>query len=190
MNETEQYILDAIKTRVWSGFASHADVQQLVDDLLTDEGSDDVDEAALRAAVPREFALKRDAEKAWPRETDCDRLDAAFTALNGQGVVALHDAGYTMSDGFDDVSQVLHERGRDKFRGYCFYHGQDLERALAGHGLMLAFGDLDDTASGKLAIGKLVASTLEAHGLVVSWNGSAETRIDLPKFDWKRRART
>ena len=51
-----------------------------------------------------------------------------------------------MSDGLSDISEYLAENGRDGILGYCFYHGQDLERAIAGGGLMLAFGDLEDTS--------------------------------------------
>lgn len=127
------------------------------------------------------------AEKTWPRETDCDRLDRAFDELTSAGIIALHNAGYTMSDGISDVNQVLHDWGRSNVKGYCFYHGQDLERAVARDGLTVAFGDLDDVASQKATIGQTVKKVLESHGFVVQWNGDPETRLEIPKFDWKRR---
>ena len=184
MNDTTRYILDAIHSHVWSGFDSPADVDRVIDDLL--EG--DADEAFLRAAIGPEFARKRAAEATWPTVTDCDRLDAAFEKLNASGIIALQNAGYTMSDGISDVSGDLHQRGsREGVQGYCFYHGQDLERVVAGEGLMLAFGSLDDDKTHKLAVGHRVREILEGRGFTVQWNGDAETRLNLPTLDWKRR---
>lgn len=185
MSETDESILNAIRTWVWSGFCSPDDVDYLIDDLLEDDG--DADEALLRAAVAPEFEKKALAEKSWPETTDCDRLDQAFVELNARGVMALHKAGYTMSDGLDDVSEALHERGRKGFRGYCFYHEQDLERAVNGEGLMLAFGSLDDDKTRKAEIGQFVTDTMLKFGLTVDWNGDPEERLNLPDFDWKRR---
>lgn len=185
MSETDKYLLDAIKTWVWSGFYSPEDADAMIDDIL----EADADEPMLRAAVAPEFAKKAAAEKSWPATTDCDRLDQAFDELNSRGVIALHNAGYTMSDGFSDVSEALHQRGRKGIQGYCFYHGQDIERAVAGEGLMIAFGDLDDDKSQKTEVGRLVKRVLHESGLVVEWNGDSESRLSLPGLDWKRRRR-
>lgn len=183
MNDTDQYILDAIKTCVWSGFYDSDGVHEVIDDIL----EEDADEAMLRAAVDAEFAKKAAAEAAWPAETDCDRLDQAFDAMNASSIIALQNAGYTMSDGLDDVSEVLHERDRQDVKGYCFYHGQDLERAVAGDGLTLAFGDLKAEPAQKAAVGKMVKEIIESKGFVVDWDGDPESRLNIPNFDWKRR---
>jgi len=183
MNETEQYILDAIKVWVWSGFYSPDEVHDMIEDIL----EDDVDEDKVRSAVAPEFEKKGVAEISWPQITDCDRLDEAFADLNDGGVISLQNAGYTISDGISDVSEELECRDRSEVKGYCFYHGQDLERAVAGDGLMLAFGDLEDTLEGRRAIGKLVAEALSKAGFEVDWNGDPEKRISVPKLDWKRR---
>lgn len=152
MNKTDEYILNTIKSWVWSGFYSPNKVDAMIDDIL-EEGAD---EAMLREVVAPEFEKKAAAEASWPDTTDCDRLDQAFERLNSRGIIALHNAGYTMSDGLSDVSEVLHERGRNGVIGYCFYHGQDVERAVVGRGLMIAFGDLDGRESKKTEIGRLV----------------------------------
>ena len=185
MSYTDEYILDAIRNHVWSGFYSADDVHQLIDDLL----EDDADEAMLRAAVEPEFTRKVAAEGSWPPITDCDRLDQAFAALDARGVIALQNAGYTMSDGITEVSEALHQRGKEGVQGYCFYHGQDLERAVEGEGVMLAFGSLDDDPANKLAVGRLVQETMVGGGFAVEWSGDPEQRINLPNVDWKRRAR-
>src|SRR5215470_2473451 len=145
MSKTDEDILAFIKTWVWSGFYGADDIQEMIGEVLEHAA----DEAMLRAAVEPELATKANAEKTWPRVTDCDRLDAVFAELDREGIIALQNAGFTISDGHSDVGERLAERDRDQVKGYCFYHGQDLERAVAGGGLMLAFGDLDAEPSGK-----------------------------------------
>ena len=183
MSETDEYILNTIKNWVWSGFYSPNEVNEMIDDILEENAN----EALLRAAVHPEFEKKAAAEASWPETTDCDRLDQAFEDLNARGIIALHNAGYTMSDGIEDVSGVLHERGRKEIKGYCFYHGQDVERAVAGGGLMIAFGDLDDDKTKKMEIGRLVKDALQNFGVAVEWNGDPETRLNTPGLAWKRR---
>ena len=183
MNETDEYILHAIENWVWSGFYDADEVDSMIDDIL----EDDADEAMLRAAVVSEFNKKTAAEASWPDTTDCDRLDQAFAKLNSRGIIALHNAGYTMSDGLGDVSEVLDERGRAGINGYCFYHAQDLERAVEGGGLMIAFGAFDDDKLKKTKIGHLVKDVLHESGFTVEWNGDPESRLNLPEIDWKRR---
>jgi hypothetical protein len=185
MSDSSDYILNLIKTNVWSGYYSKDDVYQMIEDVLDEHA----DESLLRAAVVPEFRKKYQAEATWPTTTDCDRLDDAFAELNNNGVIALHNTGMTMSDGEEDVSQVLQARGRSSVKGYCFYHGQDVERAVNGGGLWIAFGDLDGIAEQKRAVGERIKALLERHGLNVEWNGNPERRLGIPKLDWKRRRR-
>lgn len=184
MTETEEHILTTIRTWVWSGFYTLEEVREMVDDLL----EDGVDTAMVRGSIDNEFGEKAAAELTWPRRTDCDRLDEAFSRLEESGIVALQNAGYTMSDGLSDVGEALNERVKSDVRGYCFYHEQDLERAVRGEGLMLAFGDLDDDPEKKVELGRAVQRELERVGLEPEWTGNPETRINVPNFDWKRRS--
>ena len=117
-------------------------------------------------------------------------MDAVFETLNTHGMIALQNAGYTMSDGRTEVAEALHRRGRENVQGDCFYHGQDLERAVAGEALMRAFGSLDDDRIHKLAVGQRVREILEGGGFNVQWNGDSEQRLNLPGLDWKRRGPT
>lgn len=183
MSKIDEYILKAIKTNVWSGFYSPDEVDAMIDDIL----EADADEAMLRAAVAPEFAKKAAAEASWPNSTDCERLDQAFEHLNLRGVIALHNAGSEMSDGITEVAEVLHEHGKENFRGYCFYHGQDVEGAIAGGGLMIAFGALENDTAKDAQIGALVRGVLQEFGFTVEWNGDPGTRLNIPVLDWKRR---
>lgn len=180
--EYDESIEDDIRIRVWSGFYTLADVLSVIEDSET-EG----DRGRLADFARSEFRAKREAEATWPEITDCDRLDEAFDSLNEKGIIALHNAGLTMSDGISDVSEELANCDPETTIGYCFYHEQDVGRAIDGHGLSVAFGDIDDTESGKREIGELVKAELERHGFLVEWNGDPETRLDLPKIVWQRR---
>jgi hypothetical protein len=183
MNDTNRYILDSIKTWVWSGFYELEEVRAMIDDIW----EDDADEGLLFAAIASEFQKKIAAEALWPKETDCDRLDLAFETLNANAIIALQNAGYTMSDGLSDISEELAQRGHSNVHGYCFYHGQDLERALSGGGLTLAFGAFDNDKTAQVEVGNLVKDALEANGFAIDWDGDSESRINIPNLDWKRR---
>jgi len=186
LNETDKYILDSIHSWVWSGFYSPEEVNEMIDDIL----EADAHEQMLRAAVAPEFAKKQQAEQTWPAITDCNRLDNAFAALDQRGILCLQNAGYTMSDGHDDANELLSKQPRGRYFGYCFYHGQDLERAVKGGGLMLAFNHVDGNVPDKIKVGNAVKEELERNGFVLDWKGTAEERIGIPKFDWKRRSKS
>ena len=183
MTKTDRYILDAIRKWVWSGFYSPDEVNGMIDDIL----EADADEQMLRAAVAPEFARKTEAEKGWPAVTDCDRLDAAFDALASRGVLCLHNAGYTMSDGHGDASDQLSREPKGKYFGYAFYHGQDVERVIDGGGLMIAFDHVDGDVPDKAKVGAALKEELERVGFAIEWDGTVGQRINIPKFDWKRR---
>lgn len=170
MNESEQYIANSIRTWVWSGFYSITDIYSMMEDIM----EPDADEQTLREFAKSELNAKLQEQAAWPPITDCDRLNAAFNALNRKGVIALQNAGYTMSEGYEDVGEALAALDRSKIRGYCFYHGQDLARAVGGDGLILAFGDLANTFAGKLGVGELIKEELERQELKVEWDGNSE----------------
>jgi hypothetical protein len=153
----------------------------MLDDIL--EPSVDAD--VMRAAIGKEFREKLIAERSWPEVTDPDRLNDAFAALDTQGICALQNAGLTQSDGYEDVRHANAASG-GKYRGYCFFHGQDLERAVAGEGLFLAFG-LMGTGSGDVEIGNAIRKALVDQGFAVEWDETTKTRILIPNIDWKRR---
>lgn len=181
MNGAEDHFLKSLHAWVWSGFYDRQDVIDMVDrDLGTG-----IDRDAMVAAVRSEFRKKAVAEASWPDVTDPDRLSAAFAALRAEGVCALQNAGFTQSDGFHNVRHA-NEASGGKYRGYCFFHGQDLQRAIAGEGLFLAFG-LIETGSGDVHVGKIVQRALADQGLSVEWDGTTKTRILIPHIDWKRR---
>ena len=184
MTKNEQYVADHIATWVWAGFYKQSDIEQMIEDIVEEDC--DLDE--LKSLVGPALRAKLRAERGWPDSTDCDRLDKVFYNLHESGICALSNAGYTMSDGHTDVAEAVAQAPAGHYTGYCFYHGQDVERAVAGDGVMIAFGDLANNPGRNARVGQVVSEALRAAGFAVDWNGSTETRISLPAFDWKRRA--
>lgn len=106
-----------------------------------------------------------------------------------QGIVALHYAGYTQSDGFEDCNEMaawLGEKGI-KSAGCCFYTRQDLEHILHGGSAMLclSFGNYFENPSAE-EVRKAVAGALEAAGLCVRWDGSAGIKIAVKELGWDK----
>ncbi|MFS2155754.1 hypothetical protein ACCD10_00190 [Pseudomonas sp. Pseusp122] len=184
MSESDEYVADSIKMWVWSGFYTLEEMDEMVDDII----DDDCDVPALKALILPEVQRKLEAERSWPQVTACDRLDEVFYHLHEDGICALSNAGYTMSDGFSDVAQAVHEAPTGHYHGYCFYHGQDVERAVEANDLMIAFGSLDDDPGRSLKVGQRVAEVLKNAGFDVHWDNTVEQRIQLPAFKWQRRS--
>jgi hypothetical protein len=180
-------IIDSIRHLVWSGLYSADEILPIIAEEIYE--LDDAGTLAAGKEIARQFSEKATAEKNWPAETTCDRLDGLFDDLNKNGIIALQNAGSTQSDGISDITERYDELGGEKSGviGYCFYHGQDLERAVDGQGLLLTFGDiLGDDDKGK-KIGEIVRDKVIEHGFKVEWDGSIKTRIQLAPFEWQRR---
>ncbi|MCI4591048.1 hypothetical protein MOK15_13220 [Sphingobium sp. BYY-5] len=140
--------------------------------------------AALRAAL----AEHRTAEQGWTEATDCDRLDAAFAALEEEGVIARQNftccGTCGASEIWDEVEAV--QKAGEAADGYAFFHMQDTESAVEGHGLYLNYGACAEGEEAAIAIGHRVVEQLEAHGLTTDWDGSWGQRIAV-SLDWKKR---
>ena len=185
---TQEDIRNWVRSYVWSGEYDAEEVVLLVEDQLGED--DEVDEDWLRKVIRREVAAKRQAEKTWPEVTDCDRLDRAFQALEQQGVIALQMAGYTQSDGLEEVEDAYREAGgqKSKYAGHCFFTEQDQEGALDGSGLYIGFGHLSGDDVKGVAVGTGLRAALEHEGLSVEWDGTIKTRLFVTGFRWQRRS--
>lgn len=184
MNQDERYVANSIRMWVWSGFYTADEMVDMVDDIL----EDDCNGAMLKRLVEPELQNKREAEKSWPPVTPCDRLDAVFYQLHEAGICALGNAGYTMSDGFAEVAEAVHDAPDGHYHGFCFYHGQDVERAIEEGGLMIAFGAMADDPAHSLKVAQTVCDALKAAGFDVAWDGTIKQRIEIPGFQWLRRS--
>jgi hypothetical protein len=180
--------LEEISAMVRSGFYTKDDLMPIFCEEMYAPGELIPDEVA--SALDSEFARLAEEQHSWPAVTDCDRLDEAFLAMNSRGVIALQNAGYTQSDGYDDFIQALDESSdKSAIFGYCYYHGQDLERAVRGCGLYLSFGPTDpktETTKG-VEVGRIIQEEISKVGLPVKWDGGFSTRIYIPRLTWQRK---
>ena len=177
-----------LDTFVRAGFLPRSQIVEILTEELYAPGElDPIEvEAALDDAINRLEAEKQ----GWPEQTDFDRLMQAFEVLNSEGVVSIHNAGFTQSDGYESVRDALHSHAnRDEAIGYCFYHSQDVESAIAGRGLFLAFGPIDSSAEEEAGpkIGALIRNEMHRVDLAVDWDGTFKTRLKLSDFQWRRR---
>jgi hypothetical protein len=188
VNTLKPEIREEMTTLVRAGFYNKKRLMEILCEEMYAPG--ELNPTDVSAAIDEELAKYEAEKKTWPAVTDCDRLDAAFAAMNRRGIIALQNAGYTQTDGYEDFRHALenHPR-RSTVIGYCFYHGQDLERAIHGEGLFFAFGPVDpsDEEVKGPTIGKVVREELEHAGLKVEWDGTFATRLSVPCLVWQRR---
>ncbi|HYO69516.1 MAG TPA: NusA N-terminal domain-containing protein [Archangium sp.] len=189
-DDLRAYLREQVEAAVMGGYKSEKQVLDFIEELARHELRDDAEVEQLLAYTRRRLEEHRVEEASWTEPSVNDALDRAFEELTGQGILALQDAGYTLSDGWR-VAKAAAERRSEPMRGATFFHGQDVERGVLGVGLMLAFGAFEDDPKrydeASLAIAREVRETLARHGIETEWNGSVGTRIQIPPFEWRKR---
>ncbi len=184
----EAETLTEIASMVRSGFYDRERLIEVFTEEMYAPGELEPNEVA--SAIDEQFSAYEQEKLSYPTTTDCDRLDAAFAKMNEQRVIAIQNAGYTQSDGYDDVYEIYAQHtDKGSTLGYCYYHGQDLERAVNGGGLFLSFGPISPTDEQTIGIevGNIVRDALKQAGLSVDWNGTFEQRLSIPKLNWQKR---
>jgi hypothetical protein len=185
------YATEQMNLLILGGFRPPEEIEQIiVEDCFRPEDVAEGDAIWVGQEVARAWAAKLEDEKSWPAETDVDKLDAAFAALRAGGIIALHQAGMEPSDGLTEVSEEYHAAGAEASGvvGYCFYHQQDVEHAIEGHCLLIAFGDIDGDPVRGVEIGRRVAEAIAQSGLQPSWDGSIDRCIGID-LRWQKRYR-
>ncbi|WP_285713793.1 DUF6891 domain-containing protein [Erythrobacter oryzae] len=180
------YHREHVSGLIAGGFFNEDDLETYLADMAFDP------DAAPHAAAVRDharaaMAAKRAAEAGWPAVTDWDRLARAFDALEADHILALHNAGVTTSDAHSDAWDLIGRDPPGTWRGFAFYHGQDVERAVAGGALFMGFDAVEEGAEAKRAIGAAIVAALTAQGFAPNWNGDPETRLDVPGIVWHKR---
>ncbi|MDH2273107.1 DUF6891 domain-containing protein [Moraxella porci] len=151
---------------------------------------DELDSVWLQQTINQLYAKHEAHKQTWEYETDNDKLTKAFAELNSEGIISLEHAGFTNSDGYEDVMSVYSKaKNPSLFYGYAFYHEQDAISAVMNGTLMLSFGSLDSEKEQTLGIevGQKIVNTLNRYGLQTSWNGTFEQKIQIDNFKWQKR---
>lgn len=192
MTENEEFIFESIYNQIRMGFLSIEEIKEnIIEEIEDNEFEEEMSKEWAYKIIREEYEMLVTESKNWKKPTDTEKLIKAFNELCKTNIIALHNAGYTTSDGEGEVAEVeteLIERGK-KPDGYCFYHEQDLARAIVPENpsLMIAFQKInnsDDKTT--VEIGKRVVEILKKNGFQINWNQSATTKIEIPNFSWKK----
>jgi hypothetical protein len=183
-----EYLDERLRIYIWSGFYQRSRILEMLGEDAEGEG-ESIAPAELARIVDSELRVKREAEKAWPERTDCDKLDQAFAELERGKIIALQNVGFTQTDGFAVCCEEYERRGeaRSGVIGFCFYTFQDLERGVGGYGIDFGFGATDGETEASVAVGQAICGALTGQGFEVDWDGSTGRRPRLRAIDWKRR---
>ncbi|MGY0232914.1 DUF6891 domain-containing protein [Longispora urticae] len=181
--ELAEDLREYIRTAVRSGYDDPAEIPEEAAENVDSEDDPEVLDLAERILAEESAALAAE-QAGWPAVTDCDRIDAAFAALDAAGVVAR--AHFTCCGTCANAEIGAELAGHPAPRGFVYHHVQDTDHAVAGGGLMLGYGSVADGEEAVTAIGDEVVAALRAQGFEPKWNGSAQTRIEVPMV-WQRR---
>ncbi|SHM28877.1 DUF6891 domain-containing protein [Flavobacterium chilense] len=191
MTENEEFIYESIFNQVRMGFLSLDEIKEnILEEIEDNEFEDEISEQWANDLIDNEYQKVLTESEKWSKPTDTDRLITAFDELCKENIIALHNAGYTTSDGEYEVVQVEQELNdrRKASTGYCFYHEQDLSRAVITEdpSLYIAFQKINNSnVDVTIAVGKKVAEILKKNGFEVKWNEQATTKILIPDFKWQ-----
>ena len=190
-SESWEELEEALRFAVLSGFYSGEEVLCLARDIAADLCRDS------RSLMPKEKELVQRIERiehtAQRPQTEAGyylRLRAVFDQLNRERIIALHFAGYTLDDGFAEVDDVVRFMKTEKIprQGYCFYHQQDVERAMdpSLQRLLLAFHSTNGDNQLAAEVGRRIVQLLTENSFTVMWDGSTESRIEICPFVWDK----
>ena len=131
--EVQQEIESALHFCIYSGFYTQDDMLAYAHDTFEDickyNNVAIVSNSLIKQTTERLIA---NANLIAIDSNNFARLRSVFDALNREHIIAIHFAGYTLDDGFDEVGTVFQFMKENDIprRGYCFYHQQDIERAM------------------------------------------------------------
>lgn len=184
-NELIQEISYEISVLIYSGFYNCDEILEIIEEQFIDEK---ISIDKINTIISAKYDEKIDNEKKWRRPTDFDKLKDCFVKLNKNNIISIHNAGYTVDEGVNDAFEVFHHlKTRDLSPiGFCFYHFQDIERAIDSEVLAIAFGDFENSEEKSVEIGMILVNVLENNGFSVNWNGDVNSRIEIKPFKWEK----
>lgn len=182
-NEVEEMIINHIK----AGFISNEEIQEECELYIEESYPDDIENIADIDFCTIVTALRDEFQNTGTQEYFL-KLDRAFNDMEQRGIVTMHCAGYTLSDGIDDCNEEAIERmGKgETIIGYCFYTMQDLEHLFYGSTtLYFCFGNYSDEVDA-VKIGQIIVNELEKVGFSTKWEGSVDKRVAILNMVWDK----
>ncbi len=190
MTENQEFIYNSIVTQVKMGLFSLEELEEnILEEIEDNELEDEISEEWALKTINDEFNKHKEIAKSFKKSSDTERLIKAFDTLCKNNIIALHNAGYTSSEGdYEAVEVEIALRKENVISdGYCFYHQQDLEGVIELKGdLHLRFNKVDnedDEVSVK--IGKRIVEILKQHDFNIEWDETANQRIKIKDFEWQ-----
>ncbi len=186
--EIKQEALEQLDLDIKFGFENQEQLFDSLRDMFYQE--DDFDEDWLRQNISNKFSKHQVDSLNWKHPTDFEKLAIAFDQLIKEKIVCIHKAGYTKSDGEEDCREAiqrLNELGI-KAIGFCYYHSQDLARAVDPQvrNLFLGFDSPTQDDNEALIVANKIVDTLGKNGFNISWTGTVDQRIEIKNIEWKK----
>jgi hypothetical protein len=188
--EIRQEALAQIDLDIKFGFEGEQQLFDGIRDMFYEE--EDFDEDWLQEVISQKFQQHRLDSHTWSHPTDFERLVKAFDELiSEEMVVCLHNAGHTKSDGEEDCLETIERLGAlgVKAKGFCYYHSQDLARAIdpgGTHSLCIRFDSATHDDSEALTVANRIVDKLKKHGFEVVWTGTVDQCIEITKINWQK----
>jgi hypothetical protein len=188
MAEALDDLREFIAYRVREGFESAHDIIENAGDWAYGRYERDDLLPEIKRLTAEALAAHRSEQAGWGPTTDCDRLDAAFAALNARGIVARQEFSCCNNCGFTEIWDEIEEAEKHQpIEGYVFYHLQCPERAIATGQLLMAYGCLEDDPEALQRVGNKIVAELHRVGLNASWGGTLSHPIVVKGIVWRRR---
>jgi len=147
------------------------------------DGKQDIPLQTVKKAVAAAYLQRAKEQAAWPRPTDCEKLEKAFARLEANAILVGRNPDETQS-GSHDVMQDRLVASKGSAAGYVYFHGQDLRNAMEKGVLSLGFGSLQENDELDLAIAQNTVKVLAAQGLIFEWDGTLNKRIKIA-LQWR-----
>lgn len=179
--------LEQIQKDVLFGFYDEYSISETIHDMFYDV--DNFDSDWLNAEISKQFTQHKNANPLWQKPTDFDKLVAVFDQLNKEKIVSLHKAGYTRQDAEGDCREIIDELSSlgINAKGYCYYHTQDLERAIGEEEMLfIGFDSVDYNDEVATEIAQRILALLQENGFQTSWDGTVKTRIKVQNINWQK----
>ncbi len=190
MTENQEFIYNSIVTQVRIGMFSLEELEEnILEEIEDNEFEDEISEEWALKTINEEFAKHKEVAKSFQKSSDTERLIKAFDTLCKNNIIALHNAGYTSSEGDYEAVEVEIELRKENIisDGYCFYHQQDLEGIIELKGdLHLRFNKVDNEDDEvSIKIGKRIVEILKQYDFNIEWDETANQRIKIKDFEWQ-----
>lgn len=171
-----------IQLLIKSGFYDEDEILEIIDDEFIEENlSQDLISKLFLENKETLEEISEDSE-------DFTNLKNAFLDLTKENIISIHNAGYDIEEGIQDSFELFTHLRNNKFSpiGFCFYAFEDIENVLEENDLAIAFGDFEYDEKKGLEIAKKIVDVLKGYGFEIDWNESADERIMIKGFDWKK----